>query len=404
VVEIYLPEVKEGRPVTAVTLDVAGLLEDKNQVTVTVNSTKLMIGVLKLVEISLGGKKDGGASEVADGSLDSDGRPDGVEGGDVPTDADVAAGDLPLKGQGQKCAVADECEGGLCVDGICCLSTCGTCNSCDVPGSEGTCVLSPLGRKTTACADLGVDVPCGYNGTCDGKGGCFRPLAGQMCKPGSCQGTTLVPPSVCDGLGACAVPINVNCAPYQCSAAAAAAHCGTSCQAQTDCAAGAQCTNKSCGQPPKKGNGAGCVMDSECTSNFCADGVCCGARCNTQCMSCNQTGQLGNCRAVAAGQPDPRGICIDAGAASCGTNGRCATGAGCARYPAGTVCQTAQCSAQAVIGVRKCDATGTCAPAANLECDPYRCNPVTTSCFTSCTVDTQCARATGKSCKNGICR
>jgi hypothetical protein len=97
-------------------------------------------------------------------------------------------------------------------------------------------------------------------------------------------------------------------------------------------------------------------------------------------------------------------MCKDTGVASCGTNGRCNGSGACARYPAGTQCQAAQCQTHTVIGAGKCDAAGACAAVPNVECGLYRCNPATTTCFTSCTTDDQCVRATSNSCKNGMCR
>jgi MYXO-CTERM domain-containing protein len=63
------------------------------------------------------------------------------------------------------CASDAECESGQCVDGICCSDACtGTCESCAVPGSIGSCVIVP--------AMTDPDGECGPAGYCDGVGGC----------------------------------------------------------------------------------------------------------------------------------------------------------------------------------------------------------------------------------------
>lgn len=41
--------------------------------------------------------------------------------------------------------------------------------------------------------------------------------------------------------------------------------------------------------------------DSECASGFCVDGVCCNGACDSQCFSCNQSGNLGYCTAQVFG-------------------------------------------------------------------------------------------------------
>lgn len=69
------------------------------------------------------------------------------------------------RANGSSCASDEECESGACVDGICCNDACtGTCESCAVPGSVGSCVIVP--------AMTDPDGECGPAGYCDGIGGC----------------------------------------------------------------------------------------------------------------------------------------------------------------------------------------------------------------------------------------
>ncbi len=59
-------------------------------------------------------------------------------------------------------------------------------------------------------------------------------------------------------------------------------------------------------------NGTPCAHDSDCTSatesGHCADGVCCDSACTGVCESCNLTGTVGTCTAIAA-NTDPDGEC-----------------------------------------------------------------------------------------------
>jgi hypothetical protein len=398
VIEIYLRDDLAGRGVTC---DVVGMSANNPKASDRENA-KVIAGQLVPVAITLGGAaKDGGADDA---------RPDADAARDVAVDIDANA-DVPpvdsgdneagVKPLGTPCATADECDSGVCVDGVCCTSTCSVCHACNVAGKEGTCQPSPAGTKAAPCVDQ--KIPCGYNGTCDGQGACFRPMAGQMCSPAACQGSNLLPPSACDGQGMCQPAIPVACAPFNCDGANGP-HCRSSCTVPADCVTTAACANNSCGPKPRKVNGAGCVAASECMSNVCVDGVCCNTNCTGACMACNLTGQAGTCRPVPSGKADPHNVCKDMGAASCGSNGQCDGSGGCLRYPVGSICESPQCLAHAIIGAKKCAAGGVCMATAPTDCAPFKCNPADTMCFTSCMTNAECAAATGKSCKNGTCR
>ncbi len=81
-------------------------------------------------------------------------------------------------GQGCTAASAASCASGHCVDGVCCESAgcTGACKSCNVPGSEGICVL----------AQAGTEVPgsCSEGQSCDGTGAC-KSKNGQACAAAS---------------------------------------------------------------------------------------------------------------------------------------------------------------------------------------------------------------------------
>lgn len=77
-------------------------------------------------------------------------------------------------GEGCTSAQASACASGYCVEGVCCASAAcsGPCKSCNVTGSEGTCVP----------AKAGTEVPgsCANGQACDGNGACMA-SNGQAC-------------------------------------------------------------------------------------------------------------------------------------------------------------------------------------------------------------------------------
>jgi hypothetical protein len=89
------------------------------------------------------------------------------EEGECPGDSYCApSGVCELRrANASSCVRDEECDSGSCVDRICCSDACeGTCESCRVPGSVGTCTIVP--------AMTDPDGECGDLGYCDGTGGC----------------------------------------------------------------------------------------------------------------------------------------------------------------------------------------------------------------------------------------
>lgn len=319
----------------------------------------------------------------------------------VPVELDLDAGGA--KANGQPCGADSECDSSLCVDGVCCASTCGgLCQSCDVRGKEGICTPVPAGTANASCAQQPPS-SCGFDGTCDGNGGCRRYPPGVACAPATCQSSTLLAASACDGQGTCVTPPSIACAPYLCDTGTLA--CKTSCVTSADCA-GSTCLNGSCGAKPLAADGAGCAAGADCQSGICQDGVCCKTSCTASCMACNQAGSLGTCAPVAAGKLDPRGACADQGITSCGTSGLCDGAGACALYAAGSMCAVGTCSGGHVVrSTKQCDGQGACVAAADIDCDPYRCDPTTTACLTSCTANSQCAVGLLRTCQpSGVCQ
>jgi len=145
--------------------------------------------------------------------------------------------------------------------------------------------------------------------------------------------------------------------------------------------------------------GAACTTGTDCDSGSCADGVCCNLGCAGTCVSCNQPGSAGQCLPVAAGTSDPRGICKDEGAASCGLTGSCNGQGGCARYAAGSVCKPSSCAGGSMIPAGTCDGRGTCLEGPAIACDPFMCGG--TACLDTCTSDADCV--TPATCAAGSC-
>src|SRR5438477_340808 len=96
------------------------------------------------------------------------------------------------------------------------------------------------------------------------------------------------------------------------------------------------------GAPKQSGQTCGCADD--CESGFCVEGICCKTACQGACVACNVAGRAGTCSPVDEGRTDPRGLCKDEGAASCGKTGACDGFGGCSLYPAETVCMPTMCA------------------------------------------------------------
>src|SRR4029078_2765684 len=108
------------------------------------------------------------------------------------------AGQCTKKPLGTTCAGGTECAAGLCQQGVCCSSSCtGTCRSCALSGSAGTCTFVPVGADPLSqCTDNGA-ASCGTDDTCDGSGACRLFAAGTTCVAASCTGSTFSPARTC---------------------------------------------------------------------------------------------------------------------------------------------------------------------------------------------------------------
>jgi hypothetical protein len=300
-----------------------------------------------------------------------------------------------VKNLGAECSNGDECASGFCADGVCCNLACtDACVACDQPGNMGSCMPVAEGADDPngVCRREPPET-CGQDGRCNGAGACTKHPAGTICKGGSCRDGTQLGAGTCSGEGACQPASPVSCAPFVCGATV----CKDRCAGDEDCVGDNVCVDGSCG---RKQNGRACKQGSECRSDFCVDGVCCESACTDSCTTCASPTAPGRCVSIAAGLPDPRGICVDHGPGSCGENGRCNGNRGCATYPNGTVC-----------GAGGCDATtddftppsvckdGACTAAAPRACAPFKCAGAL--CATTCSRDEECTSL--NVCREGSC-
>ena len=305
------------------------------------------------------------AAALAGCNFSVHGLPLTLSGADGGAAVDLAVG--APGALGAPCTSADACDSGFCVDGVCCESACdpsdpaSLCKACDVAGSEGHCVAAAAGSDPRDQCDADPVASCGRDGQCDGSGACERWPAGTACGTSTCANGSITYAPACDGNGACVTPASMSCAPYVCANSTA---CATMCTPPANgCASPAVCTNGSCGT---RAIGQPCSQPSDCTSNFCAQGVCCNSACTGSCVSCNVTGKVGTCT------PEP----------------------------AGTQCAAPTCVGDAKVAARVCDGAGTCQPPVNTDCTPYTCNKTTTQCYMRpCANSLQCAA--GHTCNMG---
>jgi len=234
-------------------------------------------------------------------------------GGDCTVDEDCDATHycsagvcVPRLEVGAPCAADTQCAGGFCVDGYCCDDACdGQCEACDVADHEGTCrpvAGAPHGGRD-ACAGTG---PCAAS--CDGTDpeACAFPDETTVCSAPSCDAGATVAAGVCNGLGDCAVPDPVDCAPYVCADDA----CLDTCDGDEDCAAGYVCGGDAC-VPATADADADAETDVEADAEADAapeaDGEMDGVADGTEDGDAAETGGGEGCGCRAAGDATPAG-------------------------------------------------------------------------------------------------
>ncbi|MBK8256421.1 MAG: hypothetical protein IPK82_27600 [Polyangiaceae bacterium] len=135
------------------------------------------------------------------------------------------------------------------------------------------------------------------------------------------------------------------------------------------------------------------MVNTDCASLFCVDGVCCDSACDSVCEACTAAlkggGVDGACEPVAAGT-DPQDECAAEAPNTCGNvDGFCGGSSGCAKHPMGTLCgDSPSCAAGVQVNQDTCSGTGACVDKGTTPCGLYACGP--SACKTSCAADVDC--------------
>ena len=238
--------------------------------------------------------------------------------------------------KGQLCTAASQCVSGICADGVCCDTACkGTCMSCYLASSKGTCTYMPSGKP-----DKSASQPCDSGGSrvCNGKGVC-KLVRGQTCTSTSQCLSGFCADGVC------------------CDSA-----CLGTCKSCDQASSRGTCTHVPVGQPDALGatpcmgtnacDGAGgckstqmptCTSVAQCSSGFCTDGYCCHSACSGTCKQCDLSKLQGFCVNVPSGKQDLLATTPCKGNQVCDGKGSCLTdkGKGCT---AGGECLTGHCA------------------------------------------------------------
>ncbi|WP_437906788.1 hypothetical protein WME95_02155 [Sorangium sp. So ce327] len=123
---------------------------------------------------------------------------------------------------------------------------------------------------------------------------------------------------------------------------------------------------------PKCDAAKACTAATDCTSGFCADGVCCDEACDAECDSCT------------------------AALKASGDDGECGPS------KAETECGEATCSEGVETSRGTCDGENVeCGPGEEKECEEFACNEAANACFTECMEDAHCAKC--HECADGAC-
>jgi hypothetical protein len=325
-------------------------------------------------------------------------------GGDLDT-AEVLVTQL-----GETCGGNDECESGICSEGICCNETCTEpCKSCDgtqTGGTTGLCLALP---NTVLLPPECIDDVTVTN-RCNGSG--FVEVADtEDCKPSTCNAaatacsTFCLSNADCHDTGWC----NLGAAPGGMGGGGSGGDGGAG---GAGGAAGGGGTAGMGGMggggpvgtcEPEKDFGEPCNDPVECvepvgsSDGKCFDGVCCDTDCDGQCQACNVVDHVGECTNVGIDVPAPPAAghaeCNGTGTACAGVcNGESATSC---FYDAGSepaeptcTCTDTGCSETHTF----CDANGAIdpdAPGTTVDCNGHKCAD-DQACATTCETNDDC--------------
>ncbi|HET6281412.1 MAG TPA: PA14 domain-containing protein [Polyangia bacterium] len=93
--------------------------------------------------------------------------------GDCVAPATCQAGACGKKPVGAACAATNQCNSGLCEQGVCCAAGCaGACTSCALAGSEGTCTKIPVSVNALCPETCSASQPCAAPAVCGAEGFC----------------------------------------------------------------------------------------------------------------------------------------------------------------------------------------------------------------------------------------
>lgn len=264
----------------------------------------------------------------------------------VTTDVESARStEILLRDLGEPCAAGAECESGFCPgapSGVCCDQACEeTCETC----LTGTCFVVPDDTTVKPVCTDDVEILL-------------------VCQDGEVSAGAIDP-----------------CSPFACDGDA----CGTSCDGDAQCSADGWCNDTVCAA--KKPVGEGCTEDRECDLGFCADGVCCNARCDGKCEACDLGDAVGVCRQN-AGPPRPgRGTCEGAGGPCEGVCG--SDPEECDYEP--IACSEGLCAdGQLTVGRCHVEERGVCTEQSE-TCGAFACNPDGDACSAACSSVDDCA-------------
>src|SRR5262249_30282968 len=145
---------------------------------------------------------------------------------------------------------------------VCCATECpGPCRSCAVPGSAGTCVVSPMGVDLRNDCWPGDDCFKTCSGPLPGEEPeCVDAEKGTQCSPPRCVDESHSEgPALCPSYGAvCPESAVVDCGAFSCNPVDGT--CRTACATVIDCAPGFVCQEGKCASPPpvSQGKDASC--------------------------------------------------------------------------------------------------------------------------------------------------